>query len=66
MWLDKVLNSKVPLGAYYLVCAQKQVGSRINTYSKWRRGAMVVGMPLANSTHSRSLKPDASKPTKLD
>lgn len=58
LWLDKVLNSKVPLGAYYLISAQKQLGSRINNYSKWRRGAKVVGMPLASSSHSRSLKRD--------
>ncbi|WP_068638081.1 class I SAM-dependent methyltransferase [Oleiphilus sp. HI0061] len=60
LWLDKVLNTKVPLGAYYLISAQKQVGSRINSYSKWRRGAKVVGMPLASSRHARVLEQDFS------
>ena len=60
VWLDKLLNAKVPLGAYYLISAQKQVGSSINTYSSWRRGAKVVGMPLANSRHPRIMKQDYS------
>jgi hypothetical protein len=55
-----VLNAKVPLGAYYLVSAQKQLGSRINNFSKWRRGSKVVGMPLASSSHGRVLKKEFS------
>ena len=60
LWLDKVLNARVPLGAYYLISAQKQIGSRINNYSRWRRRAKVVGMPLANSSHPRSLNRNLS------
>lgn len=48
-WLDSVLNPKVPLGAYYTVLAQKQVGSALYKAPRWRRKkAPVVGMPLAN------------------
>jgi SAM-dependent methyltransferase len=65
LWLDKILNTKVPLGAYYLISAQKQLGARINQYSRWRRRAKVVGMPLANSTSkhslSRNFSPDDEK-----
>ncbi len=48
MWLDKVLDSRVPLGAYYMIKAQKQVLSRLRSYPTWRQKAKVVGMPLAN------------------
>jgi SAM-dependent methyltransferase len=46
--LDNILNSKVPLGAYYIVVAQKQVGLRIRRSLRWRKNAKVVGMPVAN------------------
>lgn len=61
MWLNSILNSKVPLGAYYIVSAQKQVGSRVNNFSKWRRKAKVVGMPLASSRHTRGLNREIIK-----
>ena len=60
-WLNTVLNPKLPLGAYYIVSAQKQTGSRINNYSRWRSKAKVVGMPLANSRHTNSMKNDFSE-----
>ncbi len=48
LWLDHFLNNKVPLGAYYTILAQKQVGSRISISPRWRKKAKVVGLPLAN------------------
>ena len=48
MWLNNVLNEKVPLGAYYTILAQKQSGARIKAVPKWRKNAKVVGLPLAN------------------
>lgn len=51
-WLDSILNSRVPLGAYYTILAQKQVESRISVAPKWRKKANVVGFPLANRTRS--------------
>jgi len=53
IWLDSVLNSKVPLGAYYIVLAQKQVGSRISVAPRWRKKANVVGLPLANRSRNQ-------------
>lgn len=47
-WVQNLLNSKVPLGAYYVIMAQKQVGSRIRVAPRWRKKAKVVGLPLAN------------------
>ncbi len=47
-WLENILNHKVPLGAYYTILAQKQVGSRISISPRWRKKAKVVGLPLAN------------------
>jgi SAM-dependent methyltransferase len=46
--LDNVLNAKVPLGAYYIISAQKQVGSRVKRARKWRNNPKVVGLPMAN------------------
>ncbi|MDX1451086.1 MAG: methyltransferase domain-containing protein [Oleiphilaceae bacterium] len=55
LWLDNVLNQKVPLGAYYTLLAQKQVGSRISISPRWKNKAKVVGLPLANRVkHTRS------------
>lgn len=56
--LENILNSKVPLGAYYVVLAQKQVGARISVKPAWRRKNKVIGMPLTNrikSKHSENL-----------
>lgn len=38
---------KIPVGAYYLVLAKKQVGCMIPLKEKWRK-AKVVGLPVAN------------------
>lgn len=46
--LDSILNSQVPLGAYYVMVAQKQVGLPIRTKRTWRKKTNVVGMPVAN------------------
>lgn len=53
IWLDGILNSKVPLGAYYVILAQKQVGSRISITPRWRKKTNVVGLPLANRSRSQ-------------
>lgn len=55
-WFGNLLNSKVPLGAYYVIMAQKQVGSRIHVAPRWRRKAKVVGLPLANRVDNKSLE----------
>jgi len=52
-WLDKILNTKVPLGAYYTIMAQKQVGGRIRIAPRWRNKAKVVGLPLANRVDAK-------------
>jgi len=52
LWLNNILNTKVPLGAYYTILAQKQVGSRINVSPSWRKKAKVIGMPLAQANHT--------------
>ena len=49
-WLESILNTKVPLGAYYIIMAQKQQGARINVDRAWRRKAKVIGMPVASRT----------------
>ena len=56
-WIENLLNSKVPLGAYYVIMAQKQVGSRIRVAPRWRKKAKVVGLPLANRVKNKSLEP---------
>jgi len=48
LWLNNVLNEKVPLGAYYTILAQKQSGARIKAIPKWRTKGKVVGLPVAN------------------
>jgi len=50
--LDHILNAKVPLGAYYIVSAQKQVGARLRRSKRWRKKAKVVGLPVANRLDS--------------
>jgi len=51
--LDNILNPKVPLGAYYVLSAQKQVGARIRTAPKWSKKRKVVGLPLANRVEAK-------------
>jgi len=48
IWLNNILNEKVPLGAYYTILAQKQSGARIQALPKWRDKTKVVGLPVAN------------------
>jgi len=48
IWLNDVLNEKVPLGAYYTILAQKQSGAKIKAAPKWRENAKVVGFPATN------------------
>ncbi len=52
-WLSHILNAKVPLGAYYTIMAQKQVGGRIRFAPRWRQKAKVVGLPLANRVDAK-------------
>ena len=59
LWLNNILNAKVPLGAYYVVHAQKQVTSRISRGYQWPKKAKVVGLPLANNTRSRASSENA-------
>jgi len=53
-WLESVLNSKVPLGAYYVIMAQKQEGAFISRSRNWRKKAPVIGLTVANRTNSLS------------
>ncbi|TNC82498.1 MAG: SAM-dependent methyltransferase [Oleiphilus sp.] len=53
--MDNILNAKVPLGAYYLIMAQKQVGQRVKPASVWRKKAKVVGLPVANRVNRSDL-----------
>ncbi len=53
-WLDRFLNARVPLGAYYSILAKKQVGSRIMVAPRWRKKAKVVGLPLVNRIDSKN------------
>ena len=53
--LDNVLNAKVPLGAYYIITAQKQVGSRVKRVQAWRKNTKVVGLPVANRSDINKL-----------
>lgn len=63
LWLDNVLNPKVPLGAYYILSAQKQTFSRIQNRQRWKQPAQAVGMRLSSSrnVYSISHKPKAKK-----
>lgn len=53
LWLNNVLNEKVPLGAYYTILAQKQTGAQIQIRPKWRNKAKVVGLPIANRLNAK-------------
>ena len=47
-WIESIVNSKVPLGAYYVIMAQKQQIARIMPSRSWKRKTNVVGLPVAN------------------
>jgi SAM-dependent methyltransferase len=47
-WIDNTINSKVPLGAYYVIVAKKQQYARIGLSQRWRQKSKVVGLPVAN------------------
>lgn len=53
-WLEAVLNTKVPLGAYYVIMAQKQEGAFISRNKIWRKKAKVIGLSVANRSNSLS------------
>jgi len=61
--LDNLLNPKVPLGAYYILSAQKQTLSRIQTKQRWSKPANAVGLRLSSSrnVYSISSKSTAKK-----
>jgi SAM-dependent methyltransferase len=59
MWLNNILNTKVPLGAYYILTAQKQTFSWIQRKKRWRAPSQAVGLRL---TSSRNVKNFRSKP----
>ena len=56
-WLDHILNARVPMGAFYLITAQKQVGMRVRPGRAWRKKAKVIGMPVANRANRAKLDP---------
>lgn len=49
LWLDNILNAKVPLGAFYILSAQKQTLSRIQARPRWVKQPKTVGLSLTNS-----------------
>jgi SAM-dependent methyltransferase len=49
LWLDNILNPKVPLGAYYILCAQKQTFSRIQNRQRWKPPVKAAGLSLSSS-----------------
>lgn len=55
LWLDAVLNPKVPLGAYYILSAQKQTFSRIQQQKRWKQPAKAVGLSLSSSRNVYSI-----------
>jgi len=63
LWLDNILNPKVPLGAYYILSAQKQTFSRIQNRQRWQKPAKAVGLQLSSSRniYSISQKPRTKK-----
>ncbi len=61
-WLERLLNPALPLGAYYLIHAQKQVASRVVPKTKWQPSAKVVGLPLANRFKSSKLPHESERP----
>ena len=52
LWLGNILNPKVPLGAYYILSAQKQTFSRIQNKQRWKQPAKAVGLSLSSSRNS--------------
>lgn len=58
-WLDRLLNPSLPLGAYYVIHAQKQVAARVVSKPGWQRSAKVVAMPLANRINTSKLPHDS-------
>ncbi len=63
LWLDNILNPKVPLGAYYILSAQKQTYSRIQNKQRWKQPAKAVGLSLSSSRniYNISQKPKTKK-----
>lgn len=55
LWLDNILNPKVPLGAYYILSAQKQTFSRIQNQQRWKQPAQAVGLRLSSSRNVYSI-----------
>tara|TARA_R110001592_G_scaffold91754_3_gene268234 strand:- start:22922 stop:23731 length:810 start_codon:yes stop_codon:yes gene_type:complete len=59
LWLDNILNPKVPLGAYYILCAQKQTFSRLQTKQRWQPPSKAVGLRLTSSRNIHSISQKA-------
>lgn len=54
LWLNNVLNEKVPLGAYYTILAQKRSGARIKVLPAWHQKTKVVGFPVSSRANRKS------------
>ena len=65
LWLDNVLNSKVPLGAYYILSAQKQTFSRIQNRQRWQQPVKAVGLSLSSSRNVYSITQKTQAKNKL-
>jgi len=46
-FMDKLDKRDIPMGAYYMILAKKQVGCSISVKPRWKK-AKVIGMPVAN------------------
>ncbi len=59
MWLNNILNTKVPLGAYYIISAQKQTFSWIQRKKRWRAPTQAVGLRLTSSRNVKNFRSKA-------
>lgn len=59
MWLNNIINTQVPLGAYYILSAQKQTFSRIQQKQHWLRSTPAVGLRLSGTSNVKNFKSGA-------
>ena len=65
LWLDNILNPKVPLGAYYILSAQKQTFSRIQNRQRWKPPVKAVGLSLSSSRNVYNISQKTQTKNKL-
>lgn len=65
LWLDNILNPKVPLGAYYILSAQKQTFSRVQNRQRWSQPAKAVGLSLSSPRNVYNIRQNSKTKNKL-